>query len=70
MCATSKNMMKTNVFEKENQNEHEQRNVPLRLKTESVLTQCAHTEQMICAVKIALNNLRQQQKTLKCKRHS
>ena len=34
MCATSKNTIKMNVFEKENQNKCDQRNVPLRLKTE------------------------------------
>ena len=50
--------MKMNVFEKENQNNYEQRNVPLRLKTESVLAQCTHAEQMICVVKIVFNNLR------------
>ena len=58
MHATSKNTTKTNVFEKENQNEHEQRNVPLRLKTENSLTQCANAESMICIAKIAFNSLR------------
>ena len=57
-CTTSKNTIKMNVFEKENQNECEQRNVPLRLKTENVWTQCAHTEQTICIVKIMFNKLR------------
>ena len=42
--ATSKNIIKMNVFEKENRNKCGQRNVLLRLKTESVLTQCTNVE--------------------------
>ena len=58
MCATSKNTIKMNVFEKEDQNDYEQRNVLLRLKTESVLTQWTNAESMICIVKIVFNSLR------------
>jgi len=58
MCATSKNTTKMNVFEKEDQNNYKQRNVLLRLKTESVLTQCTNAESIICTVKIVFNSLR------------
>ena len=57
-CVQLQRTTQMNVFEKESQNEHEQRNVPLRLKTESVLTQCTNAESIICIVKIVFNSLR------------